>query len=497
MKRKWDIPADNHAKIRIATVAVLLCLAQALQGRQKPQETVARNRATDRSSAKVMLEPAKHIPVAYDADVVVAGGGFSGIAAALAAARQGARTVLIERQGTVGGSFGPGMHFQSVFLTDDPNNYIKGAPYDYVKGEVTALAREFAERFFALHAGRKSCSLADSKLCSYMALKMLEEAGVDLMLCCYVCDAIMEGNKVCGLFVENKSGRQAVKARVVVDATGEADVCRRAGAPVLQPKESYHEYDSHAPTGIGIWAMVAGIDDEKLDNGKVREIFWKQDIRGLAEVTCDGLRKLGPDPSLRAIKVQLVRPHPRVDAGNAGHVSALEAGIRNYCVEFVERCRKHVPGCENAYLLYIAPYLCARGGPCIEGQYTLTMPECYEGKAFDDVIYVYGEAHALRWQAQQKVPFKWTDVPYRVMIPKKVDGVIAVGRSASCIPDTLLRICESVIYMGQAGGTAAAMCAQSGVAPRDLNVRELQKKLLAQGFYLGDEDRLAELKLQQ
>ncbi|MBN1421079.1 MAG: FAD-dependent oxidoreductase [Planctomycetes bacterium] len=446
-------------------------------------------------SSDDVLEPARRIPVAYDADVVVAGGGFSGIAAALAAARQGARTVLIERQGTVGGSFGPGMHFQSIFLRDDPDRFVKGAPYDYVKGEVGGLTREFAERFFALHGGRESCSLAESHLCSYVTLEMLREAGVRVMLCSHACDAIMEGGKVRGVFVENKSGRQAVKAKVVIDATGEADICRRAGAPVLKPEESYHEYDSHAPTGIGLWAMVAGLDGERIDGDKVREITWKEDIGGLAEVTCDGLREVAPDPTLRAIKVQLVRPHPKVDAGDAGHMSTLEAGIRTYCIEFVERCRKHVPGCENAYLLHMAPYLCARGGPCIEGEYTLTMPECYEGKRFDDVIYVYGEAHALRWQAERKVPFAWTDVPYRVMIPKEVDGLIAVGRSASCIPDTLLRICESVICMGQAGGTAAAMCARSGIEPRHLDVKELQKKLLSDGFYLGDEERVASLGL--
>ena len=389
------------------------------------------------------------------------------------------------------------MHFQSVFLQDDPNRLIKGAPYDYVKGEVTGLAKEFAEQYFALHAGRASCSLADSKLCSYMLLKMLKEAGVSLLLCSYACDAIMDGDTVCGVFVENKSGRQAVKAKVVVDATGEADICRRAGAPTLKPKESYHDYDSHAPTGIGIWAMVAGIDSAKLDERTVREILWTQDIGGLADVTCDGLRVVAPDPTLRAIKVQLVRPHPKVDAGDARHMSALEAGIRTYCIEFVEKCRKQVPGCENAYLLFIAPYLCARGGPCIKGEYTLTMPECHKGARFDDVVYVYGEAHALRWQAANGVPFAWTDVPYRVMIPQTVNGVIAVGRSASCIPDTLLRICESVIYMGQAGGIAAAMCAESGVKPRDLSVRALQKKLLAEGFYLGNEDRLSELGLRQ
>jgi hypothetical protein len=81
------------------------------------------------------------------------------------------------------------------------------------------------------------------------------------------------------------------------------------------------------------------------------------------------------------------------------------------------------------------------------------------------------------------------------MIPQEADGVIAVGRSASCIPDTLLRICESVIYMGQAGGTAAAICAKSGVEPRDLKVRELQQRLLDAGFYLGEKERLVELGL--
>jgi len=490
--------SEYHSTKTIAALSVLLLSLQVAPGRPNPPQSDPNSKqVTEAPSSDYVLEPSKRIPVAYDADVVVAGGGFSGIAAAIAAARQGAKTVLIERQGTVGGSFGPGMHFQRVFLQDDPNNYIKGAPYDYVKGEVTAITREFAERFFALHADRKTCALADSKLCSYMTLEMLEEAGVELMLCCYACDPIMQGNRVCGLFVENKSGREAVKAKVVVDATGEADVCRRAGAPMILPEESYHDYDSHAPTGIGIWAMVAGVDDERLDNRKALEIAWKQDIDGLAEVTCDGLRKLAPDPTLRAIKVQLVRPHPKVDAGDAAHISALEVGIRKHCIEYVEKCRKHVPGCENAYLLYIAPYLCARGGPCIKGQYTLTMPECYQGRTFDDVIYVYGEAHALRWQAAQKVPFKWTDVPYRVMIPRRIDGVIAVGRSASCIPDTLLRICESVIYMGQAGGTAAAMCAKTETAPRSLNVKELQKKLIAQGFYLGNRQRLIELGLKK
>jgi len=125
----------------------------------------------------------------------------------------------------------------------------------------------------------------------------------------------------------------------------------------------------------------------------------------------------------------------------------------------------------------------------------MTVQDLRAGKKYNDVIYVYGEPRALRWQAEQKVPFQWTDVPYRVMIPKKINGLIAIGRSASCVPDTLLRNREGVMYMGQAGGIAAAMCAQSGVEPRKINIKELQEKLLQAGFYLGDKKRLVELGL--
>jgi hypothetical protein len=431
----------------------------------------------------------------YDVDVAVAGGGISGVFAALAAAEEGATTVLIEKFGTVGGSFGPGMNSQEGALKDHPGEFHKGAPNEPVKGDFSGLPKRFADEFFAVHAGRKSRFMADTNICSYVALKLLRESGVILMLSCYACDPILKGDRVCGLFVENKSGRQAVRAKVVIDATGEADVCRRAGASILQPKESYYELDHHSPTGVGLWALLGGVDRANLDWEKAREISWEQDIGDLARVNCGGVRDVGPDRHQVALKVQLVRPHPKVDMGNARHVSALEVGMRMYCFDYVEKARKQVRGCETAYLLFIGPYLGCRGGPCIDGEYTLTFDDLCAGRRFDDVIYLYGEPRALRWQAAQKVPFKWADVPYRVMIPRRINGLIAVGRSASGIPDTLLRNREGVMYMGQAGGTAAAMCAKSGTEPRRLDVKKLQKKLLDAGFHLGDGNRLAELGL--
>ncbi len=110
------------------------------------------------------------------------------------------------------------------------------------------------------------------------------------------------------------------------------------------------------------------------------------------------------------------------------------------------------------------------------------------------MTYLYGDFRAIRYTCEQG-QCKWVDVPYRVMLPRKIDGLLAVGRSASGIPDTLLRNRMAVKHMGQAGGTAAAIAARKGISPRELDVRELQRALLDAGFYLGPPARLKELGL--
>ena len=122
------------------------------------------------------------------------------------------------------------------------------------------------------------------------------------------------------------------------------------------------------------------------------------------------------------------------------------------------------------------------------------MDDCREARRFDDVIYLYGEYRAIKYTAEQGDP-RWVDVPYRVMVPEAVDGLLATGRSASGRPDTLLRNRMAVKVMGQACGTAAALAARLGSTPRDLDVGKLQRSLLDQGFYLGDQQRMKELDL--
>ena len=459
-------------------------------------------------AAEFVIEPEKRIPVVYDVDVAVAGGGVSGVFAAIAAARSGARTVLIERFGSVGGTGGPGLNPGGGVQKPGPWKGTSDYPHIWIYPEIAGIPREFGQRLEKLRTGPRN-RLELSSTLSYLGLKMLEEAGVHLLLSTYAADPIMEGSTVQGIFVENKSGRQAVKAKVVIDATGEADVARRAGAPILYPKKSYHDLDGHAPTGMGVWAYIGGVDwkqyNDAIDSGgpDAEPEFSPHSIGDLAQVvltkSSDRLTALVKDRGqvfdTAGLKIQLVRPHGRVDAGDGLHISRLETETRLYTYEVVELLKREVPGCENVYLLTIAAFLGARGGPCILGEYTLTQADCLKGRRFEDVVGLYGDAQALRQTCIQEGECKWVDVPYRVMVPRRIDGLLAVGRSASGIPDTLLRTREAVRHMGQVGGMAAALAVQRGIRPRDLDVKELQKRLLGEGFYLGDEARLKKLEL--
>ena len=472
----------------------------------------------------MISEPVKQVPVHHDVDVIVAGGGIAGVFAALAAARNGAKTLLIDRFGAPGGNMGPGMIIGGNF---DGYSFSR-APIDTtvqpgevphaetliirdpgVFGGYTGIPNEFMERYAEYGGGRLPYRsmhyLRDAGIASQVALEMLTESGVELILSAFVCDPIMEGNRVVGVYYEGKGGRHAARSKVVVDATGEADVARRAGAPTLYPKESYFKWDKHSPSGMGIWAVIGGINvneyKQYLRDTDERFELESREIPGLGRAIVVGSGKhpygkiLYEREGLSGFRVQLLRPHQNIDSSNAKHISRMEAAIRMYIFDVSEILKKNVPGFEESYLMVISPYLTVRGGPCIEGLYTLTAEDCLVGKKFDDVVYVYGEPRALHRTRQMHGKSLWTDMPYRAMVPKKIDGLIAVGRCASGIPDTLLRNRMAVLHMGQVGGTAAALAAKAGLSPARLDVKGLQESLLDAGFHLGDRARLRELNL--
>ena len=473
---------------------------------------------------RFVVEPEKKVSVVYDVDVAVAGAGVSGVFAAIAAARNGADTVLIDRFGTVGGNMGPGL-IAGGSLTGWPIKHMLGPGL----GGFAGIPKEFIERHAALGGGSippysQNQYLRDSNVASYVSLKMLEESGVKLILSSYVADPILEGKLARGIFVENKSGRQAIRAKVVIDATGEADVARRAGAPIIYPKTSYHETDGHAPTGMGLFFALGGVDWAEYESYKgdqqkpsEEDVGWSKDTLGFVPPghLLPLVRKAWESGEYRIVQEidglgsvrsgELARMHggdglawgrigperrEEISAGDGLHISKLEAKVRMYIFETAQFWKRNVPGFGNSYLLCVAPFFGARGGPCIEGEYTVTMDDVKAGRRFPDVLFIFD--HIRPGGAYVG---NWTDFPYRAMLPRKVDGLLAVGRSASCIPDTLLRGRMMVMHMGQAGGTAAALAVKNRVAPRELDVKELQGTLLEAGFYLGDRSRLRELGL--
>ena len=347
--------------------------------------------------------------------------------------------------------------------------------------------------------------MRDSLIASHTACEMLGDAGVELLLSAFVSDPIMEGDRITGLCYEGKGGRHAIRTKVVVDATGEADVSRRAGVPAIYPKESYNDWDSHAPAGMGIWAVVGGIDVKRFDDYiqavETPYALRRREVPGIGTMAIIGHppiyygKLLYRDEGTLGTRVQVMRPHQRIDASNAKHIARMEVEVRKYLFDATQDLKENVPGYENAYLKQVAPYLSVRGGPCIEGEYTLTWEDCMEGKRFDDVVYVYGEVRAIHRTRVKYGRERWTDMPYRVMVPKKIDGLLAVGRSASGVPDTLLRNRMGVMHMGQACGAAAALSARHNCRPRDLDIRALQGHLLDEGFFLGDRARLKALGL--
>lgn len=445
-----------------------------------------------------VIEPEKKIPVAYDVDVAVAGGGIAGMIAALAAARKQAKTLVIDRFGSFGGNMGPGMFGGGSmhYALEDDNALVNkiglgGVPEEFLRRIIFSrpnadgITEEMCKKLESAHLNVPELRVGaggglpgyalDSNTTSYVAFKMMEEGGVQMLLSAYVADPIMKGSKVNGLLVETKSGRQAVKAKVVIDATGEGDVAFRAGAPML----------NRSPN-CGVAFAIKGVDWETYQkHGNPNETGGFHYVREI-----DGYPKAGVGITLKAPKDGICFGRTGggaegIDFSDAKQVTLIERKHREHVFEYAAFMRKHARGFENSYLLFVAPYLGARGGRTIDPVQRVTSADLMAQRKFDDVIYIY---------FHDKSP-GFCDIPYRIMLPKNIDGLLAAGRSGLYYGPNF-RQRWSVMLNAQAAGLAAALSIAEGVEPRNLNVKKLQKVLVKLGCPLGDEKRIKELDLE-
>jgi len=445
-------------------------------------------------------EPARKLPVRRF-DVVVAGGGTAGVVAALAAARQGAKTALIEVKGYPGGTVtegGTALHsFYNLWKAFDveKRQVVKGIPQEIIDRLMKVGGCSGHAEMSQGYNYDSVATCIDTEMYKLVTFEMLVESGVSVFVNTLLTGAIMDGSRVRGVIVESRSGREAFYAKSFVDCTAYGDLSAFAGAEYTEPNDypvcnsvgmgnvcidTYHAF-LKANNAVGQLAhgMRSGQSDQIVRAGAER-----LDVPGLTE----GARAIGMsmvtttvhDNYLMFIKCNFkmsVSPTDR-DA-----VARAELEIRRRMAQAVELFRRHVPGCEKAFMARTSPKLCIRRGRLIKCDYDISHEDVIEGRHFDDEIMVYGfHDSAPRLQIKDGGTYGF---PYRAQRVAGIENLLAAGMLVTSNHDAHMSTRNTVCSMGQGqgAGTAAALCAARKCGTRDLPYGTLRDALNNTGVY--------------
>ncbi len=393
-----------------------------------------------------VLQPAYALPVHHETDVLVVGGGPAGFAAAVAAGRAGARTTLVERYGYLGGQWTGGL----VLLVIGTHATVNGQSVQTVRG-IGGETLERLARFdgaIVNHTPGKVNPTVDPEATKVVMDDMLREARVRACYHCWAVDTVMDDTGIRGVVFESKSGRQAILARVIVDATGDGDIFAAAGAE--------HEQRLHA---IGLVHRLGNTD--------------RADMAKLKAAGINSLGSIEPLPGVRWVNLR----GPSTDALDIEKLTQLEMDHRRAIWDHVQRIRR-TPGGEAVFLLQTAPQLGVRISRLLTGTQQLTRTAARAGRTYPDTIAVGG--------AQSGKHIGWP-IPYGVLVPRRLDNLLAAGRCVCCDEGWIedMRLIGACLLTGHAAGAAAALAVKTARQPRAIDVPALQKLLVTQGAYLG------------
>lgn len=418
-----------------------------------------------------------------ETDVLVAGGGPAGIGAALVAARAGAKTLLLERHAFLGGvaSHALGMPVNQM----RPANIARGAIHEMIIDSVLAYGPEAGN--MVDHA--LVCNVDYLRVA---VMDVLESTGVDYLLHTQVVDTLTDGNRVTGAVIATKQGLAEVRAKMVIDTTGDADVTFFAGAETLKGRDG----DGFL-SPMTLLLMITNVDVEGAR-------AWQRD-GGYRKILDEAREKyplipqsmgfeLGPFPIKNALVINHggTKAHGSLDASLPEDITEAERYSRGQAIQIVDALREFGgPAFASVQLATTGPQVGVRETRRIKGEYILTEEDALSGARFDDVI-----AWRSGWLDIGFVRFdkmKIHDVPYRALLPEKVDNLLAAGRciSASHVAASAGKSMGNCMATGHAAGLAAAMAIKRNCAPRALPVADLQAALRADGVDLarGGEDQ--------
>ena len=451
------------------------------------------------------FEPSRQIPIHTTCDVLIVGGGTAGVVAALASARTGADTVLVEQYGFLGGTMHAGVCGVHSFF----NNYqtFHRPKVQLVRGIPDEIAHRMMERNACpghLDAERgvdhfavvTTFSREDYK---QLAFELIQESGVRLFLHTFFSDVIRNENGTpVGIIVESKNGREVIFAKQIVDTTGDGDVAFRAGCRILPETDPYNVGMLFAMSGVDIPRFAKFLDEngvlESLALGKkgnsddsfvrvathfyqspkLREFAHNLNIWGVYTFSCH-------EGELTYVNGSNTAPLKNFSLEEQ---TRAEVDARHNISEMAQALIAHFPGFENAYVSWTAAHAGIRRTRIIACEYDLTSEEIESGARFADEIGLYG-FHDL-------APLRninhggWYGIPYRALIPLSVDNLLVAGRMITSDKAAHMSTRNSACCMlqGQAAGTAAALCAQANISPRCLNPQSLRNKLREDNVFL-------------
>ena len=444
---------------------------------------------------RTITEPARQVPVVAETEVLVLGGGPAGIAAATAAAHTGAKTMLLERYGFLGGMGTAAMVTNFCGL----HASINGSVQQIVHG----VADDILDRLASLDGlrephvvtsadGLKTGAQAyDTAAYKVATDDLLLSAGVDVRFHTFAVDTVTTDGRIEAVLIETKSGRAAIAAEMFIDCSGDADLAAWSGAPFEKGgADGFMAY----PT---MMFRIADVDsDVAMGEGvpNLKSLIAEANASGKYTLP----RKAGiirPQPhesEWRANLTQISRDGAPVDGSDWIDLGYAEVEGRRQAVEYFKFLKDMVPGFAKSYMLEIAPQIGIRETRRIVGPYQLTGEDVLECRDFDDSIGCSGwplETHVLgdvEWKFLGGRGYH--QIPFSTTLPTGVDNLLVAGRCASTTQEgqASLRVSGPCFAMGQAAGTAAAMARQSGVAPADFDVAALQRKLAADGAFIGD-----------
>jgi hypothetical protein len=455
------------------------------------------------------IEFRREVPVAHEVDVLVVGGGPAGIGAAIAAARGGARTLLIERFGYLGGNLTAGLvgPCMTAYSLDGSEQLIGGIFDEFVRrmeaigGALHPSGIEGGSAWSGfISYGHERVTPFDPEAAKLIAARMCREAGVEILFHAFVADSLTttepDGRtRLDGVVAATKSGLVAIRAKQTVDCSADGDVAARSGVGfdlgregdgLMQPMTMFFRV-SHVDDAAVEEYIRAHPDDYRPFAGLVGKA--QQEGRFPSPRRGVGMYRT-LEPGVWRINTTRIL---RKDGTNAADLTAAELEGREQVAKLVEFFRSDLPGFRNCRLMDTAAQIGVRETRRIHGEYTLTLGDLKNGRRFEDVIALCGypvDIHDPTGSGGGVTPELQVanayEIPFRVMVPRGMDGLLVAGRSVSATHEAMaaIRVMPPCFAMGQAAGSAAAMAVNGGYEPRDTPIPALHERLRADGAIL-------------